>query len=66
MTVVKRIVVLENELPMELVVVGCYGRSKKYTLNPAGKGKLGARLGSPKEQVNRDDIDDNSVCCITK
>lgn len=45
----REIEVNEKDLPVPLVVRGENGRKRSYSLNPAGKGKLGARLGDPKE-----------------
>ena len=45
----REIEVDEKDLPMAFVVKGENGKKKAYSLNPAGKGKLGARLGDPEE-----------------
>jgi hypothetical protein len=51
MSGVRKIEVNERDLPMVLEVKGFNGKKESYSLNPAGKEKLGARLGDPKETL---------------
>jgi hypothetical protein len=37
----------KNELPVALVIVGDHGEKRHLALRPAGKHRLGARVGDP-------------------
>lgn len=50
---VSEIVVRQSDLPMVLRIEDDYGNTAEYSLNPAGRKKIGASLGSIPELTKK-------------